>query len=183
MIGLTAKQQQFVLEYLKDFNGAEAARRAGYEGKWAGEKAYSLLKDPKIQGYLAEKRKQDEEECDISRQAWLNELKVVAFSNMKDYVDIGEGGIIEAKAWNEIDLDKSRAVKRIKERRKVLEAPDGKMAILEVQFDYELHGKLEALKQIGEALGYDKPKGHVTAEMMGKVTVEFIKPDDLPSAS
>lgn len=40
---LTPKQARFVEEYLVDFNGAQAAIRAGYSPKAAKETAYKLL--------------------------------------------------------------------------------------------------------------------------------------------
>lgn len=46
---LTSKLMQlFVLEYIKDFNGAAAAVRAGYSANAANKKAYELLKDERI---------------------------------------------------------------------------------------------------------------------------------------
>ena len=39
---LTPKQKRFVAEYLKDFNGTQAAIRAGFSPKRAAETAYDL---------------------------------------------------------------------------------------------------------------------------------------------
>jgi phage terminase small subunit len=47
-IKLTAKQAAFVREYVVDFNGAQAATRAGFSAKTAREKAAQLLKIPHI---------------------------------------------------------------------------------------------------------------------------------------
>lgn len=44
----SAKQQLFVLEYIKDFNGAEAHRRAGYKGNNNAQCANDLLNNPRI---------------------------------------------------------------------------------------------------------------------------------------
>lgn len=40
---LTAKQQRFVAEYLKDLNGTQSATRAGYSARTANEQAARLL--------------------------------------------------------------------------------------------------------------------------------------------
>lgn len=53
---LTRKQQVFIDEYLKCFNGAEAARRAGYSEKNARDTAYDLLKNPDITRQIDERR-------------------------------------------------------------------------------------------------------------------------------
>lgn len=51
---LTPKQQQFCLEYLKDFNGTQAAIRAGYSKKTANEQAARMLANVNIQNYIRE---------------------------------------------------------------------------------------------------------------------------------
>ena len=44
----TKKQRVFMIEYLKYWNGAKAARRAGYSCKCAHQQAYENLRKPKI---------------------------------------------------------------------------------------------------------------------------------------
>ena len=54
---LVTKQKQssiFVSEYLKDFNGRQAAIRAGYSPQSAEKTAYRLLKEPSIKELVAE---------------------------------------------------------------------------------------------------------------------------------
>lgn len=48
---LTDKQVLFVFEYLRDFNGTQAAIRAGYEAKSAASQAWKLLRKPEIKEY------------------------------------------------------------------------------------------------------------------------------------
>lgn len=48
MSGLTAKQQTFVNEYLVDLNATQAAIRAGYSEKTAGQQGEQLLKKLEI---------------------------------------------------------------------------------------------------------------------------------------
>lgn len=51
---LTAKQQAFVDEYLKDLNATQAAIRAGYSAKTAGQMGDENLKKPQIAQALQE---------------------------------------------------------------------------------------------------------------------------------
>ncbi len=44
----TKKQRVFMVEYLKYWNGAKAARRAGYSRRCAHQQAYENLRKPKI---------------------------------------------------------------------------------------------------------------------------------------
>jgi hypothetical protein len=50
----SARVYRFVEEYAKDRNGTQAAIRAGYSQKTAGEQACVLLKNPKIQALVEE---------------------------------------------------------------------------------------------------------------------------------
>lgn len=45
---MNAKQSRFVAEYLKDSNATQAAIRAGYSKKTAGQQGHELLKKPDI---------------------------------------------------------------------------------------------------------------------------------------
>ena len=45
---LTPMMQLFALEYIIDFNGQEAAARAGYSSKRAAQQAYRLLQDDRV---------------------------------------------------------------------------------------------------------------------------------------
>ena len=52
MAKLTWKEKAFLDEYMKDFNGAAAARRAGYSENSAKEIAYEILTKPHIKAEL-----------------------------------------------------------------------------------------------------------------------------------
>lgn len=51
---LNNKQEQFCKEYIIDFNGTQAAIRAGYSKKTAYSMANENLKKPEIQAYIKE---------------------------------------------------------------------------------------------------------------------------------
>ena len=55
---LTPKQKAFADEYLKCGNATEAAKRAGYSGKYVGYNADKLLKNTKIAEYMSQRQKQ-----------------------------------------------------------------------------------------------------------------------------
>ncbi len=52
-MALNAKQLQFCIEYRKDHNASQAAIRAGYSERSAGQIAGQLLKLPEVQSWLA----------------------------------------------------------------------------------------------------------------------------------
>lgn len=81
---MTRRQERFVEEYLVDFNGAAAARRAGYEPKYAGKRASLLLKEPEIRQVVQEKMARRAEKLQLRQDTVLQELKNVAFAQGSD---------------------------------------------------------------------------------------------------
>lgn len=75
---MTEKQEKFLTEYLKDFNGSAAARRMGYAPGSAKTTAYRLLRDPQIREALAAQL------CKPSGSRVIAELQAVAFSEGSD---------------------------------------------------------------------------------------------------
>ena len=53
--GLTPKQARFVQEYCVDYNGTQAAVRAGYSENTAAEQSYDLLRKPQIRKAIADR--------------------------------------------------------------------------------------------------------------------------------
>ncbi len=81
---MTYKHERFIEEYLIDFNGAAAARRAGYQETSAGVTACRLLKDPQIKRVLQEKMAARAEKMQLRQDTVLQELKNVAFADGSD---------------------------------------------------------------------------------------------------
>jgi phage terminase small subunit len=71
---LTPKQKRFCQEYIIDFNGTQAAIRAGYSKKTASELAYEYLRKPHIQAAIQESCKKIEEKTGITIQEVVNDL-------------------------------------------------------------------------------------------------------------
>lgn len=67
---LTAKQQRFVEEYLIDLDATQAAIRAGYSPKTAGQQGYQLLQKTSIKKMLAKLSKQRSDETGITAE-WV----------------------------------------------------------------------------------------------------------------
>lgn len=65
-MGLNAKQSLFVAEYLIDSNATQAAIRAGYSEKTAGQIGHELLKKPEIQAQLSKARSERVTRTEIS---------------------------------------------------------------------------------------------------------------------
>ncbi len=75
---MTEKQEKFLAEYLKDFNGTAAARRIGCSETAAGTTAYRFLRNPSVREALAK------ELTKPSPARIIAELQAVAFAEGSD---------------------------------------------------------------------------------------------------
>lgn len=103
---LTKKQEVFISEYLSCFNGAEAARRAGYSENRARITASELLADSNISEQI---------------KARLAEVHMSADEALKLTADIARGDVSQyINTFGGIDIDKirhnGRLVKKIRTR-------------------------------------------------------------------
>ena len=73
MTKLTAKQDLFCHEYMKDLNATQAAIRAGYSVKTAKEGGYENLTKPHIAEKIAELKAQSFKRCEIDADYVLRE--------------------------------------------------------------------------------------------------------------
>jgi len=83
---LTAKQMRFVVEYLVDLNGTQAAIRAGYSEKSAARIAYKLMLNPRIKAAIQQEAKKLIERAEIRSWSVLREAGRLAFANISDFV-------------------------------------------------------------------------------------------------
>lgn len=69
-MALKERHQRFVEEYCVDFNGAQAAIRAGYSATRANRQAYVLLQREDVQQAIAQQREEIAERVKVS-QDWV----------------------------------------------------------------------------------------------------------------
>jgi len=75
---LTAKQEQFVAEFLKDRNATQAAIRCGYSAQSARYSGDNNLRNELVRKKIAELSKQSAESAEVSAAFVLRELRKVA---------------------------------------------------------------------------------------------------------
>ena len=73
-MALTAKRERFCLEYVTDYNGAQAAIRAGYSAKTARTIASELLTFPDIHNRVVELGRVSAEELGITKRRIILKL-------------------------------------------------------------------------------------------------------------
>ena len=96
MAGLTAKQESACLKYLECGDKSEAYRHAyktsQMKDKTIHEAACRLFADRKVTARMTELRAAIEKRTEITVDRVLNELALLGFANMLDYVRIGSDG-------------------------------------------------------------------------------------------
>ena len=84
--GLTPKQAAFVREYLIDFNGTQAAIRAGYSARTARVLAQETLLNPAVAAELAKRTAKIAAVSEVTAENVRDELRKIGFSNIRKAV-------------------------------------------------------------------------------------------------
>ncbi len=84
---MTPKQQRFVEEYLVDLNATQAAIRAGYSAKTAGQIGDENLKKHEIKEAIQARRKELSEKVEITQERVLKEYARLAFLDPRKLFD------------------------------------------------------------------------------------------------
>ena len=183
-MALNDKQQRFVEEYLIDLNATQAAIRAGYSEKSAGQMAHEMLKKHEIQEALSEAMKAREERTQITQDRVLAELAKIGFSDIRKVVKWGNtelrstedesGELVEAYHGlrlvdsDEIDDSTAAAISEISEGREGLKV--------------KFHDKRASLVDIGRHLGMFKDKLQLSGDAENPVQVVTLTPADYKAA-
>lgn len=94
---LTPKQQRFIEEYPVDLNATQAAIRSGYSRKTAFVIGYENLRKPHIKAAIEKKLTALSRKAGITAERVLNELAIIAFSNIFDLIDDGGPSRLEVE--------------------------------------------------------------------------------------
>lgn len=171
LAALNDKQRAFVFEYCVDFNGTQAAIRAGYSSNSAGEQAYDLLKKPQIKGAIATILKARGDSNEVLAQRVRDELTGIAFFDPGEMLDFS-GTTVRLRPANQIPRRARKAISSIKVRRYVEGHGDDAMEVevTEIRFN----SKNDALQQLGKHLGMFIDRQEVTGKDGGPITVKDV---------
>jgi phage terminase small subunit len=137
---LTELQRRFSEEYIIDFNGTQAAIRAGYSKNGAGQAAAKCLDNSEVQSLIAELVKKQSDRTGVEADKVVNELSKIAFSDVRSLFN-EEGDPLTAK---ELSDKISGAVSSIK----ITETDQTVKSYNRVTkrvYEYKFWDKLEAL--------------------------------------
>jgi len=154
---ISDKQKTFCVEYVKDFNGTQAAIRAGYSRKTANEQASRLLAKVSIQQELDRWRERIEKETLLTIDQIINELCIIAFSTIEDYLEIADKGVMTLKNLEDVPEKARRAIESISEGRAASKNSAGSK-ILAYKFRLKLYNKVKALELLCKFKGLLKDR-------------------------
>jgi phage terminase small subunit len=161
---LTEKEKNFCHEYVVDWNGARAAREAGYSEKTCTEIASQNLIKLHIEQYINFIKNDYEMLCGISKTKQLNELYKIAYSTIAHLHNTW----IELKEFEELTDDQKASIESIDTKvikKSISEFDKEKKDIVSVPVDVEyvkikLYSKTQALDLINKMLGYNEAEKH-----------------------
>jgi len=169
------RHECFAQEYIIDNNRTKAAERAKYSKKTAHVQGSRLLSNVKIQQRIAELRAKREERTQVTQDKVVKELALLGFSDLKDYITIDNlTGAIQAKGFEEMPGETSRALQSIKEDRVIKEDADGKKTTVYDKVSFKMHDKIRALEILARHLGMLVERHEVTGEDGGPVKIEYV---------
>lgn len=152
MADLIDKHERFCQEYMIDFNGTQAAIRAGYSPDTATVQASQILTLLNVQTRLSELKKEAAEQFGVSKQQLINELKKIAFFDIrKIYSD--DNSLLDVK---DFDDDSAGAVAGI-DVDELFEMQGRERINIGQTKKVKLHSKIAAIERVSKMLGYDEP--------------------------
>ena len=158
---LPPMQDRFVDEWLIDFNGTQAAIRAGYSERSARSIAGRLLTKDNIQAEISRRQKDLQRRTEVTQERVVMELARVAFADATDYAQVEtrthtkEDGTevtyqaVALKETTELTTDQRAAIAGIKQ---------GATGI-----EIKLCDKLKALELLGRHIGMFNDKLDIKA--------------------
>jgi phage terminase small subunit len=165
-LGFTRKQRVFIDEYVTCWNGAEAARRAGYSTRSAREIAVRLLADDSIKAEIDDRLAS----IHMGSEEVLKEFADIARSDMGDFID--QNLCIDLADARKRGLTK--LIKKIKQKTitsigKKEDSEDKEITDIEI----ELYPRDKALEILGKYHGLFKEQVDITTD--GKAITFIVK--------
>jgi phage terminase small subunit len=154
--GLNDRQKLFVKLYVAHrFNGARAAREAGYSPDADKEIASRLLTDVNIQEAIKLEKKRVLEDLDDLRVLWLKEQESLALSDFRDIASFDSKGIV-FKSSDDLEDNAARSVESVEVTTTFTKQGDPV-----VTHKIKLHNKGKALDSLGKYIGMLKDEQQV----------------------
>ena len=139
---MTERQKRFVDEYLIDLNATQAAIRAGYSVKTAGQIGDENLKKPQIERAVKVVLAERSRRTGITADRVLEEMAKIGFANIAEVVNLDEAAVRDGAA----NAD-TAAIQSIKVKTTSTEYGDT------TEREVRMYDKTRALIELGKHVG------------------------------
>lgn len=141
------------------------------------------MKNVKIAALIEEGLARLQKKTEVTAEKVINELALIAFSDMADYVTVDTDGSVQVKPFEQMPPGASRVISKLKERRRILGSGegDGKDVILDSILELAHHDKVAALMGLGKHFGIFKEKIEVSGALTLEQLVVASRRDDIDS--
>lgn len=165
--GLNARYRRFIEEYLIDANATAAYKRAGFvaKGNSASVNAGKLLRNTHVATEIDRRQKQIAELSNVTRDRFHRELARIGFSDVTTFARV-KGNRVRIESTDNLTADDSAAIAELSQTAEGVKI--------------KLHNKIEALRTLGQALGYIKPDGSFTGNI--NVNLGIARESDIKAA-
>ena len=155
---LTERERRFVEAFMGPAagNATDAAKRAGYAKGSAAVTASRLLRKANVQDAIKERA----EKAGITRERVLDELTLLAFSDLTHYTVNDSGDVELAQGAPKGAMRALQSIKRRKTTR-----GEGKDAYTTTEVEIRLWNKPEPLKLAGQHVGLFRDKVDVSGKL------------------
>lgn len=145
-------QEMFVSNLLEGIPTGEAYTKAGFKSKSPTAHGIRLAKMGKTQARLAYRRKELQKMTGIDAAKVVNELALLAMSNMQDFVYTDKAGNFFFTDWKALSRQQLAAVESIKITTTTTKSKRGNEYTTK-NVSFKLHNKTTALELLGRHLG------------------------------
>lgn len=171
---LTNKERIFCHEYIVDWNGARAAKQAGYSEKSIYEIAHQNLIKLHIKQYINYIKNNLEEESGISKLRNLKELAKIAYSSIAHLHNTW----IERKEFDSLTDDQKAAIETIETKTVTMNYDESTKEVEYVKIS--LYSKQAAIQEINKMMGYNAAiKTEISGEITQKTNLSELTTDEL----
>jgi phage terminase small subunit len=142
----TLREMRFAMHWIRTLNGRESAILAGYSEKDADQRAWRLMKRPRVRAMIALMQERYARDLRIETETTLREFAHIAFANVADFID-DEGRVDLSK----VGRDQMAAVSEIVTETYTEGKGEDKETVKRVKLRF--HPKTAALESLAKHLG------------------------------
>jgi phage terminase small subunit len=161
---LSNKELRFCEEYVVDWNGARAARVAGYSEKTAKEQASRMLTKVNVKDHIQEIKDNLSLLSGVTALRNIKELAKVAYTNVSDFKE----DWFKFKRFEDLTEDQKAAIAEITHSE--LNIGEDMVKVVE---KLKVHDKLKAIAMLNKMFGYDIVEPEKEESNTGSLTINI----------